>query len=301
MCRMQVISRAIVGLLLISMSVGSYATSLEKELNEFVRGKHAQIGVAVVSEGKVIARVNERRHYPMMSVYKFHQAMAIAHRMERDDIPLDTLLYISKQDLKENTYSPLRDTYPAGGFQMTVRELLRYSLQQSDNNACDILFRFLGGTQVADDYIRSLGYKNCRIRYTEDEMHQDIVLCYDNWTRPSDAARLIYTLFNSEKFAGKHFEYIRECLEQCQTGLDRLSAPLLATNAIVGHKTGTGDKNARGAIIGVNDIAHIRLPNGRRYAIAVFVKDSYYDMAETSRLIAEISERVYTWFCREEK
>lgn len=182
---------------------------------------------------------------------------------------------------------------------MPIRELLKYSLQQSDNNACDILFQFSGGPQATDRYIRSLGYEQFNIRYTEDEMHQDIALCYQNWSSPSDAALLIYDLFNNRRFAEKHFAYIRECMEQCQTGTDRLVAPFLTTNAIVGHKTGTGGKNENGAIIGVNDVAHIKLPNGKRYAIAVLIKDSLHDMAETGRMIAEISQLVFAWACKE--
>lgn len=291
--------RAIALGLFVFMTVGIQASSLKGELQKFVRDKKAQIGIAVVSDGKVIVSLNDNERYPMMSVYKFHQSMAVAELMERNNIPLDSALYISKKDLKENTYSPLRDSHPAGNFHMPIRELLKYSLQQSDNNACDILFQFSGGPQATNKYIRSLGYKQFNIQYTEDEMHQDIALCYQNWSSPSDAALLIYDLFNNRRFAGKHFAYIRECMEQCQTGTDRLAAPFLATNAVVGHKTGTGGKNENGAIIGVNDVAHIKLPDGKRYAIAVLIKDSLHDMAETGQMIAEISRLVFAWACKE--
>ncbi|MFR0775137.1 MAG: serine hydrolase [Alistipes finegoldii] len=38
-----------------------------------------------------------------------------------------------------------------------MAELLAYSVAQSDNNVCDLLFRFLGGPEVVNCYIAGLG------------------------------------------------------------------------------------------------------------------------------------------------
>ena len=63
----------------------------------------------------------------------------------------------------------------------------------------------------------------------------------------------------------------------------------------MGHKTGTGDRNAKGQQIGCNDIGFILLPDGHAYSIAVFVKDSEADNRENSEIIAEISRIVYEY------
>lgn len=52
----------------------------------------------------------------------------------------------------------------------------------------------------------------------------------------------------------------------------------------VGHKTGTGDLNAKGQQIGCNDIGFVLLPGGRTYSIAVFVKDSEENNQANSKL-----------------
>lgn len=82
---------------------------------------------------------------------------------------------------------------------------------------------------------------------------------------------------------------------ECQTGQDRLIAPLLDKKVTMGHKTGTGDRNAKGQQIGYNDIGFILLPDGHAYSIAVFVKDSEADNRENSEIIAEISRIVYEY------
>lgn len=71
---------------------------------------------------------------------------------------------------------------------------------------------------------------------------------------------------------------------ECQTGQDRLIAPLLDKKVTMGHKTGTGDRNAKGQQIGCNDIGFILLPDGHAYSIAVFVKDSKQITEKTVRL-----------------
>ncbi len=43
----------------------------------------------------------------------------------------------------------------------------------------------------------------------------------------------------------------------------------------------------------VNDAGYIYLPDNTGYAIAVFIADSAYDMNETSKIIADISEIVF--------
>ena len=70
---------------------------------------------------------------------------------------------------------------------------------------------------------------------------------------------------------------------------------LLDKGVIVGHKTGTGDCNAKGQQIGCNDIGFVVLPDGHTYSIAVFVKDSEESSPENSKIIADVSRIVYEY------
>lgn len=80
-------------------------------------------------------------------------------------------------------------------------------------------------------------------------------------------------------------------MENCKTGKERLPAALFGKNAVIGHKTGTGD-SVDGRILAVNDAGYIRLSSGENYAIAVFVADSKHSMQETEAIIAHISRLV---------
>lgn len=274
---------------------------LEAQLKEAIKDKKAEIGIAVIIDGKDTITVNNDNHYPLMSVFKFHQALALADYMAKHKQSLDTLLKIEKSDLKPDTYSPLRDKYPQGEIEMSIADLLRYTLQQSDNNACDILFNYQGGTDAVDKYIHSLGIQDCAIVGTEAAMHEDLDLCYQNWSTPLAAAELLEIFRREPLFAKEYKDFIWQTMVECQTGQDRLVAPLLDKKVTVGHKTGTGDRNAKGQQIGYNDIGFVLLPDGRTYSIAVFVKDSEESFADNSKIIADISRIVYEYVMQSTK
>lgn len=289
--------RSFLVFLCLCLSFPASAGGLQDELQKFVSCFRAQVGVAVIIDHMDTVVINNSADYPLMSVFKFHQALAVADRLHREGLSLDAPLYVRKKDLRPDTYSPLRDRYPDGEVWLTVRELLRYTMQLSDNNACDILFRRFGGPKATKRYVRCCGLRDFDIRYNEADMHRCPARCYDNRTSPLDAARLVEYVRTREHPGQENFEYIYRLMETCETGLDRLVAPLLSTNAIVGHKTGTGDRNEAGRIIATNDIGYVWQPNHHGYSIAVFVKDSEESPETNAAIIAGISERVWQYVC----
>ena len=283
----------------VSASAGGLE-DLESRLHKVTSGKKAQIGVAVILDHKDTVTVNNDCRYPMMSVFKLHQALAVADYCLRERLTLDSPIHIRRKDLKPNTYSPLRDKHPEGDISLSIRELLRYTMHWSDNNACDILFDRTGGPEATDKYIRGLGLRNFSIKVNEDEMHRDPNACYLNWSTPLDTAKLIELLLTHKLLNKEWRAFIRETMISCQTGKDRLPFPLQKTKAIIGHKTGTGDRNENGQLTGTNDAGFVRLPDGREYTIVVFVKDSSESEEDTARIIAEVSETVYRYACSQE-
>lgn len=269
------------------------------ELSEILRntiaGKRAQVGIAVVIDGKDTVTINDDGGYPMMSVFKLHQALAVAHHLDRQGRTLATRIPIRREALLPDTYSPLRERFPEGGIELSVGELLTYTLQLSDNNACDILFDWAGGTEATEEYIRSLGIGDFAIRATEKEMHDDPEMCYRNRTSPLAAVELLERFLTRPIVSDSCRAFIRRTMIECRTGGNRLAKPLAGTGAVIGHKTGTSDRNAAGAWTGINDIGFVSLPDGRRYSIAVFVRDSQESAEETERIIAEVSEAVYRY------
>lgn len=289
-------TKSVAFLLLSFISIIVKANPLDSLRNEIIHSidkYDAKVGVAVMINDTDTLTVNNSDKYPMMSVFKFHQALAVCHLLQMKGIPLDSVINISKKELRENTYSPLRDRFPEGNIRINLSELMEYTLQLSDNNACDILFNRILSIKDTDRYIRSLGIDDFSIEMDENDMHENPANCYSNWTTPMAAVRLINLFLDGGAVSGEYYDFIKRTMTECTTGIGRLPYPLKNTDAVIGHKTGTGDKNSDGRYIGINDIGFIDLPNGVRYLIAVFVKDSAEDYETTERIIAEISSIVY--------
>ena len=152
---------------------------------------------------------------------------------------------------------------------------MEYSLQLSDNNACDILFEHTGGPAATDRYVRSLGLCNFAIAATEQQMHDDPQTCYENWSTPLEAAALLELLVTEQILTPTLREMILQNLINC--------------------KTGTSNPDERGIFAGTNDLGFVILPDGTRYTIAVFIKDSAENPETNARIIADISETVYRY------
>lgn len=269
--------------------------SLQQNIESVIQSRKAQIGVAVILNGKDTLTVNNSHKYPLMSVFKFHQALAVAHALSGRHASLDSVLLIDHTDLRKDTYSPLREEHPEGITSISVRQLLNYTLLLSDNNACDILFKRVLGVHETDSYIRSLGVRDFSIVATEKDMHDNPEFCYANWSSPLATLQLLEKLLNGKILDEASRKFILNTMMQSKTGQDRIPRFLPRDKVKVGHKTGSSDMNAQGVLTAINDMGFVLLPDGRRFTVAVFIKDSHESFSDNEAIIAAISEKVYTY------
>ncbi len=267
------------------------APALEEKLTEYANSKDCRIGIAVIYEGDTIS-VNGSERFPMLSVYKFPQAIAVGRLLEEQESFPDDSVYISESEILRDTYSPMRERYGVTSMRLPIGELMQYSLVVSDNNACDILFRLIGGPAVADSVVRSLGFHDISLVNTEAEMNENPELCYSNSATPVGIASLMDAFYDSISDSGVWMHNIKVNLEMCSTGVNRIPGANFEPETLIGHKTGTGPVNPEGRIIAINDVGYIELPCGRSYTLAVLISDSPYSREETEGMIGEISEIV---------
>jgi beta-lactamase class A len=212
--------------------------------------------------------INATSRFPMYSVMKFSQALYVADFLIRNNIDLNTEVIVRKDKLMQDTWSPMLNTFEDQRT-FTYSELLALSLQQSDNNACDILFERCGSPRAVEKYIRNLGFKNIRIQKTEKQMHANPALSNKNWCTPCSMVALL-EWFIAHHNDNEPLRYIWKLMEECQTGGDRLPA-VVPDSAKVVHKTGTGFPLPSGLPSGICDVGIIILDNGQLLPIAVFI------------------------------
>ena len=232
-----------------------------------VDAQNEVIGGCVKKDG-VASGVNVTSRFPMYSVIKFPQALYVVDYLTKNNIDLNTKVTIRKDELMQDTWSPMLNTFE-GQRTFTFSELLALSLQQSDNNACDILFKRCGGPRQVEKYIKKIGFKDIRIQKTEKQMHTNPALSNKNWCTPQTMVGLL-DWFIAHHNDNEHLRYIWKLMEECQTGKDRLPAAL-PTSARVVHKTGTGYPLPTGQPSGICDVGIIILDSGQQFPIAVFI------------------------------
>lgn len=268
---------------------------MKDSLKATVKEYPGEIGVAVIYNDTATIVINNEPKYPMMSVFKLHQAIATCNYLEKKNISIDSVVRILRPSLNPSTWSPMLKDFTEDTISISYRCLIRYALEQSDNNASNFLFEHLLSPEKTDDYIATLiPRESFQIKYSESDMMEDHRLAYHNATSPLGAAKLINMLYtDSALIKSKYGPFLRETLEQCQTGTDRIVSALPAGKGIkVGHKTGSGFRD-NGILCAHNDVAFIELPDRRHYALAIFVKDFPADERNASEVIARLSGIVY--------
>lgn len=274
----------------------SYTELLTDTLSQIVSACPGEIGVAVIINGSDTVAVNNKSIYPMMSVFKVHQAIAVCHDFDQRGLSLDSLITVKREELNPETWSPMMKEHLEAVITLPVRDLLRYTLVQSDNNASNLMFERLVNTVETDRFIATLIPRSSfQIAYTESEMQADHDKAYSNYTSPLGAAMLMNRLFTDSLVSPEKQGFIKNTLGECTTGKDRIVAPLLGKEGItVAHKTGSGYTTEEGILVAHNDVAYICLPNGVCYTLAVFVKDFKGNEPQAARVIAHISATVYS-------
>ncbi|RQO66125.1 class A beta-lactamase, subclass A2 [Pedobacter sp. KBW06] len=266
---------------------------LQQKLDSIVSTKKADVGFSVMYlENQKIVSLNGDKHYPMQSVYKFHLALAVLNQVDQGKLKLDQKIFVKKSDLLQDTWSPLREKYLNGNVGLPLSEILKYTVSESDNNGCDILFRLIGGTGKADQFIKKQGIKEISITGTEEEMHKDDQVQFRNWTTPKAANNLLKKFLEGKVLKKTTEDFLMKIMEETVTGPGKIKG-LLPKGTLVAHKTGNSGVNKEGITAASNDIGIVTLPNGKKMLISAFVSMSKESDQENDKIIAALTKAAF--------
>ena len=246
-----------------------YCTSAQPTGKYVKEGLPDNYGICLIADGKVTGARTDAP-FAMHSVMKFPQAIYVAEYLKKQKTSLHETVKVRKADLMQDTWSPMLMMFD-NERQFSYAELLELSLSQSDNNACDILFRQFGGPKSVEEYLKKLGFNDIHIKWSEREMGVNPVCSADNNCSPKGMARL-FEWFYQEKDQDEYLCFVWNTMANCKTGSSRL-ASIIPEGSVFVHKTGTGfpSKDMRQDR---NDVGIIISPDGTYQIIAVFVPQS---------------------------
>jgi beta-lactamase class A len=282
--------------LLISAFAFAQTSLLEQKINSILKNKEATVGVSVLGfENGFTYDKNADKKLPMQSVFKFHIAAAVLDAVDKGKLSLDQKIKLDSSNLLENTWSPLRDQYAGKNAEVPLSEVIEYTVAKSDNNGCDILLRLLGGTQTVQKFMDSKGVKGFQIKYNEEEMHKDWNVQYQNYSTTKSAVDVLKKFYDGKLLSKKSTDYLMKVLWSTSTGMNKM-VEQLPKNTPVARKTGSSGKNKAGLTGAENEIGIITFPNGKHYALAVFVSNSTETDVVNCKVISDISREVWEYF-----
>lgn len=268
------------------------ALTLTEQFADIARSSGGRVGVFVqLIESNETHGLNDAERFPMQSVYKLPIAMAVLDQVDFKRLALDQKVSLTAKDMVPGLHSPLRDRYPNGGIGLTVRELIRAAIVDSDGTASDVLLNLVGGGPRVGAYLRRIGVTGMAVATTERAMSLNPTAQYRNSSTPRAAVDVLKALHTGHGVSAANRALLLEDLAESTPGPMRLKG-LLPPGTVVAHKTGT-DGTRAGKTAATNDIGIITLPDGHHVAIAVFVKDSTAGLVPREAAIAKIAKAAW--------
>lgn len=272
-------------------------SDLKNTIQKIILGKKADVGISIIGIENDIVSINADQLYPMLSTVKFPIALTILDQIEKGKLSMKQNIFIKKDELLENTWSPFQKENPNGNISITLEEAMKWMVSYSDNNLTDILLRLIGGTETVKTFIDS---ENFIIKNNEEDMHKDWDSQFVNQIKPNYATLLLKE-FSEGKILNKiNTKWLYDAMLNNTTGMKRLKGKLTA-NIQVAHRTGTSFTNDAGMTGAINDFGIIELPNKKKIYIAVFVRDSLENFENSEEMIADIAKAAYNFYLNKKR
>jgi len=270
---------------------------LRQTINQIIATKKATVGISIKGiEDKDTLSINGNLEAPMMSVFKFHIALTVLNQVDKGKLSLSQKVFVKKEDLLPDTWSPMRDDYPNGNMYLTLDQLLRYTVSHSDNNGCDILIDLIGGTETVQKFINNQGIKDFTIKVNEQQMSNWDNL-YLNTTTPLATTQLFEMFYEGKILKKETTQYLYQIMVETSRGITWMKAGF-PENTELAHRTGISGTNENNLRVAMNDVGIVKLPNGNHLILSIYLKNITEEREETEKIIRDIAKVTWDYYSK---
>ncbi len=251
---------------------------------EAATGGHVGLYARNVATGRTIAwRPDERM--VMCSTFKASLAACVLARVDRGRARLADPLRLDAADMQD-WHAPVARANVASGA-MSVGEMCRAVVEQSDNSCANILLREIGGPAGMTRFWRALGDDVTRLDDIEPVLNRTPPGGIRSTTTARSMATILETLTLGPVLSTASRATLVAWLKGCRTGDNRLRAGL-PDGWAVGDKTGNNGRDAAG------DIALVWPRPGAPIVVSVYTRGGSPVEAQFAALFAGIGRAVAT-------
>lgn len=247
---------------------------------------HGKVGISVVHvESGQETAVEGDAALPLCSVFKLPLAVVVLKSIERGQLRFDQKAIVEARDVAPGVPSNTK-RWRNLPVEVTVRQLLEFSLVDSDNTSSDELLELVGGPVELTRQIRTLGFSDIDIRGSTREIAT--APQHPNHGSAAGLAQLLSALQRGVVLRPTELAVLWALMGRSQTGKHRLRGALPAGTPVV-DKTGSGRAGSA-----TNDVGVVTLPGKRGHlAIAVLITGSTQPAPEQERIIAELGRTAF--------
>ena len=255
--------------------------SIHKGLAELETSSDGRLGVfAINTANNEVIQYRATERFPMCSTGKVLCVSAILKQsMKAPDLLQQRVMY-TKKDVDSSGYAPVTKNFIVDG--MTISELCKAAITQSDNTAMNLLMKKLGGPAVVTGFVRSIGDEAFKLNRFEPDLNSAIPNDSRDTATPVGMAKSLQRLAFSHVLAKSQREQLLVWLKNNTTGDARIRAGVPKT-WVVGDKTGTGRYGT------TNDIAIIWPPKCPPIIAAIYFTQNEQDAAPREDVIASVT------------
>ena len=260
---------------------GSILQTLRNDLERIAERSDGRVGIAVIhveTDRRVLLDAGEL--LPLQSVFKLPLAVEILREVAEGRLELQQEITVQAEDRAPGVAfnEEKWETVPRD---VTVEQLLEYSLVDSDNTSSDVLLSLLAGPDVLTERMTEQGFSGIQVKAGTKTMGPQGEL--PNVGSAEALAGLLAALQRGEALPAGQRDVLWSLMQRARTGKRRIRG-LLPEGTPVLDKTGTG----RGGSA-TNDVGVVTLPGGRGHlAVAVLIAGSSLPGSEQEDLIAEV-------------
>ncbi|MDR3462507.1 MAG: class A beta-lactamase, partial [Beijerinckiaceae bacterium] len=220
--------------------------------------------------------------FPMCSTFKVIACGAVLARVDAGREDLNRRIRFEAGDLVP--YSPVTKDR-VGGDGMTLAELCKAALTQSDNTAANLILASLGGPAAVTAFARALGDSVSRLDRVETALNAATPGDPRDTTTPDAMVDNLRALVVDGRLSARSRDQFSEWLVANQTGGARLRAGL-PQDWRVGDKTGSGDWGT------TNDVAVVWPPGRKPLILCVYLTNTKASVDDRNATIAAVGRAV---------
>jgi beta-lactamase class A len=299
--------------------------AFQAEIERLAASYREPVGIAVtdVTNGWT-ASVAGDQTFPQQSVSKLWVALAVLQAVDEGSLHLDQSVVMRQED-RSVFYQPLASRIRGpNGLNVTLTDLLRHALIESDNAANDKLISEVGGAGVVTEAIAKKGLKGLAVGGTErdvqtrtaglvwkpeygmtwiwkaareklpEEVRDQALATYlanpPDGATPNGITSALAALKRGELLSRASTDFMLGLMGEARTGTNRLRGGL-TRGWTLAHKTGTGP-DWRGASVGINDVGLLTAPDGHTYAVAVMIRQTKAPASARHRIMQSVTRAV---------